>query len=250
VFRVIVAKLTSCSGCLNELLYALTKSDIRVNYVIEYFTEIVDKDKLTSADIAFIEGSVSTTSQEELLRAVRSSVEFLVAVGTCALYGGVQSLKVHSSVNSSTSLTTPGPRNLEFYDEVKTIDSVVKVDFAIPGCPVSGDAVVSFLRKFALGGLPVAIYESVCSECKRRGLTCVLVTGKEPCLGPITLSGCGAICPAYSRGCYGCYGLKFFDTTREGVRAVRERLKAMGLDERDFKILIQAYSFKLYSKCE
>jgi coenzyme F420-reducing hydrogenase gamma subunit len=250
VFRVVVVKLTSCSGCLNELLYAFTHSDIRDKYTIEYFTEIVDKDKLTSADIAFIEGSVSTTSQEELLRAVRSSVEFLVAMGTCALYGGVQSLKRHRGVDDSSTSTTLTPRSERLYSEIKTIDSVVKVDFAIPGCPVSGDAVVSFLRKFALGGLPVAIYESVCSECKRRGLTCILVTGKEPCLGPITVSGCGAICPAYSRGCYGCYGLKFFDINPESIRAIRERLRAMGLDEGNFKILIQAYSFKLYSKFE
>jgi len=48
--------------------------------------------------------------------------------------------------------------------------------------------------------------ESVCLECKRRGNVCVLVAHGTPCLGPVTQTGCGAICPAFHRGCYGCFG--------------------------------------------
>jgi hypothetical protein len=46
----------------------------------------------------------------------------------------------------------------------------------------------------------------VCLECKRRGVTCVAVARGIPCLGPVTRTGCGALCPAYGRGCYGCFG--------------------------------------------
>ena len=46
----------------------------------------------------------------------------------------------------------------------------------------------------------------MCLDCKRRGTVCVTVAHGVPCLGPVTQSGCGAICPAYDRGCYGCFG--------------------------------------------
>ena len=47
---------------------------------------------------------------------------------------------------------------------------------------------------------------STCIECKRRGTVCVMVAGGTPCLGPVTHAGCGALCPSYQRGCYGCFG--------------------------------------------
>jgi coenzyme F420-reducing hydrogenase gamma subunit len=45
-------------------------------------------------------------------------------------------------------------------------------------------------------------------ECKARGTPCVMVAHGTPCLGPVTQAGCGALCPAYQRGCYGCFGPK------------------------------------------
>lgn len=248
--KVLVAKLTSCSGCLSELIYALTHSDIKANYNVTYFTEILDIDKISDAELAFIEGSVTTKHQEEFLKNVRSRVEFLVALGTCALMGGVQSLRVEGRIEDVKKIVYPEPRYINVLGEVRSVDSVVKVDFAIPGCPVNGDALVSFLRKYALGGLPVAIYETVCSECKRRNIPCVVVTRRAPCLGPVTNSGCGALCPQFSRGCYGCYGLKFFDITREKIEALLDRLVEFKVDESNLRAVLLAYSFKLYSKLQ
>jgi len=250
VVKVLVAKLTSCSGCLSELIYALTHSDIKANYNVTYFTEILDIDKISDAELAFIEGSVTTKHQEEFLKNVRSRVEFLVALGTCALMGGVQSLRVEGRIEDVKKIVYPEPRYINVLGEVRSVDSVVKVDFAIPGCPVNGDALVSFLRKYALGGLPVAIYETVCSECKRRNIPCVVVTRRAPCLGPVTNSGCGALCPQFSRGCYGCYGLKFFDITREKIEALLDRLVEFKVDESNLRAVLLAYSFKLYSKLQ
>jgi len=250
VVKVLVAKLTSCSGCLSELIYALTHSDIKANYNVTYFTEILDIDKISDTELAFIEGSVTTKHQEEFLKNVRSRVEFLVALGTCALMGGVQSLRVEGRIEDVKKIVYPEPRYINVLGEVRSVDSVVKVDFAIPGCPVNGDALVSFLRKYALGGLPVAIYETVCSECKRRNIPCVVVTRRAPCLGPVTNSGCGALCPQFSRGCYGCYGLKFFDITREKIEALLDRLVEFKVDESNLRAVLLAYSFKLYSKLQ
>jgi len=249
VLRILVVKLTSCSGCINELIYALTHSDIRDKYRVAYFPEIEDTHELTSADVAFVEGSITTSHQEDFLKTVRSRVEFLVALGTCAISGGVQSLVVKESAESAERAIYSETRvPASAAGRPRPLDSAVRVDFAIPGCPVSGEAVVSFLRKYSLGGLPLVLYESVCSECKRRGVACVLVAKRVPCLGPITLSGCGALCPARSRGCYGCYGLKFFDVTQKSVRALARRLREMGLREEDFETLLLAYGYRVCSE--
>ena len=248
MFRIIALKLTSCSGCLNEVIYALSQSDIREKYGVLYFTEILDSDKLTEANIALIEGSVTNTHQEELLRDVRTRVEVLVALGNCAILGGVQSLRAETSVEVVKRDVYPEPGYVSVYNEVKTLDRVVRVDFTIPGCPVRSEAIIEFLRKYAVGGLPVVIYESVCGECKRKNTLCVLVAKKTPCLGPVTLSGCGALCPQYSRGCYGCYGLKSFDITGENINALCRRLVELGFSESDFKTLLHAYGYRVYSK--
>ena len=246
MLTILVVKLTSCSGCINELIYALTHSDIRDKYRVAYFPEIEDTHELTSADVAFVEGSITTSHQEDFLKTVRSRVEFLVALGTCAISGGVQSLVVKESAERAIYSETRVLASA--VGRPRPLDSAVRVDFAIPGCPVSGEAVVSFLRKYSLGGLPLVLYESVCSECKRRGVACVLVAKRVPCLGPITLSGCGALCPARSRGCYGCYGLKFFDVTRKSVRALARRLRELGLREEDFETLLLAYGYRVCSE--
>jgi coenzyme F420-reducing hydrogenase gamma subunit len=47
---------------------------------------------------------------------------------------------------------------------------------------------------------------ATCIECKLRGHVCVMVAHGTPCLGPVTHDGCGALCPSYARGCYGCFG--------------------------------------------
>jgi coenzyme F420-reducing hydrogenase gamma subunit len=62
------------------------------------------------------------------------------------------------------------------------------------------------LTALLVGRAPGLRDESVCMDCKRAGLVCVLVARGEPCLGPVTHAGCGALCPRYERGCYGCFG--------------------------------------------
>jgi coenzyme F420-reducing hydrogenase gamma subunit len=247
MYRVAVVKLTSCSGCINEIVYAFTFSDIVSKYRIEYFTELVDVEEMGGVDIVFIEGSISNKHQEELVKSVRAKAGFVVAIGTCAVMGGVQSLRVGSDVNDVKKAVYAEPQYIEVYSDVKPVTDVIKVDFVIPGCPINGSALTSFLRKYAFGGLPIAIHESVCAECKRRGLECVLVARGVPCLGPVTISGCGAICPSFGRGCYGCYGIKYFDLNREKLEAFSRRLTELGMDRDDIDVLLKGYGFKVYS---
>ncbi|MCI4340121.1 MAG: oxidoreductase, partial [Thermoplasmata archaeon] len=73
-----------------------------------------------------------------------------------------------------------------------------------------------------LGGrAPDIPTESVCVECKRRGSVCVMVAHGTPCLGPVTQTGCGAICPTFHRGCYGCFGPQDAPNTSSLTRQLR-----------------------------
>uniref|UniRef100_A0A7C4BCF6 NADH:ubiquinone oxidoreductase-like 20kDa subunit domain-containing protein n=1 Tax=Ignisphaera aggregans TaxID=334771 RepID=A0A7C4BCF6_9CREN len=248
MYSVAIVKLTSCSGCVNEVVYAFTFSDVISKYRIEYSTELTDVEEMREVDIAFVEGSITNKRQEELIKGVRSKARFIVAVGTCAIMGGVQSLRVGSDINDVKGLVYPEPHYIEVYSSVKPITDAITIDLAIPGCPINGDAVVSFLRKYALGGLPIAIYESVCAECKRRELECVMVAWGVPCLGPVTISGCRAICPSFGRGCYGCYGIKYFDLDKGKIEAFSRRLAELGMSREDVDALLKGYGFRVYSK--
>jgi len=246
--RIALFKLTSCSGCLNEALLALLEGDVRAEYEVVYFTEALDVEAFERADIALVEGSVTNKHQEELLKTLRSRVDFLVALGTCAVMGGVQALRVEGGVEEAKRAVYPRPELVEAYGEPLPLSAVVKVDYEVPGCPASREAVLELLRKYALGGLPVAIYESVCAECKRAGVPCVVVTRGVPCLGPVTRSSCGAICPRFERGCHGCYGLLEPGLDGGRLRALEERLRSMGLDSSSYTALMRAYSYRAYKR--
>jgi len=246
MYRIAIVKLTSCSGCINEVIYALTFRDIVDKYRVEYFTELTDVEDFGEVDIVFVEGSVSNKHQEELVKNARAKTEFLVAIGTCALMGGVQSLRNGVDVEVVKRTVYPEPRYIDIYSDVKPVTDIVKADLVIPGCPVNGEAVASLLRKYSLGGLPIPIYESVCGECKRKRFECVLVAKGIPCLGPITVGGCGAICPSFGRGCYGCYGIKYFDIGRKNLESFIKRLEELGLNREDVDTLLKGYGFKVY----
>jgi coenzyme F420-reducing hydrogenase gamma subunit len=64
-------------------------------------------------------------------------------------------------------------------------------------------------------------------ECKRKGLVCTLVAKGESCMGPVTLAGCGALCPSVGRGCYGCYG----PASQVNGQALAARFTQLGLEQ-------------------
>jgi coenzyme F420-reducing hydrogenase gamma subunit len=97
----------------------------------------------------------------------------------------------------------------EFISTLETstpISDHVAVDLELRGCPISQEQLVETVSALLAGRRPHLPSTSVCTECKARGTTCVMVAGGIWCLGPVTQAGCGALCPAYGRGCYGCFG--------------------------------------------
>lgn len=232
--RVGVEKLASCSGCINEMIYALL-SDTMLSEIMDiaYFPELQDTNSLEgNFDVFLIEGSVVNREQRERVEDIRERSKIVVAVGTCSTYGGIQSLRDREDVEEVKKRIYPKPELIDVEGDVYSLQEVIKTDLALPGCPINGDAFLRLLRKLALGGGDVSIPESLCTECKRRGNDCVVVRGKMFCLGPITSAGCGAICPSFGRGCIGCFGLRS-DLSPKDVEKFAERMEKLGLANRN-----------------
>jgi sulfhydrogenase subunit delta len=205
--RLAVHKFSSCDGCqlafLNLGGALLELVDLAE---IVHFAEAGPVDPEARVDIAFVEGSISSRAEIERIRRVRDSSEYLVTIGACATAGGPQALR--NVAESSTWLADiyATPQYLDSLAKASPIRDYVKVDLELWGCPVNGRQVTEAVRALLFGVLPVEEKEKVCMECKRRQAVCVLVARGEPCLGPVTRTGCGALCPRFGRDCYGCYG--------------------------------------------
>lgn len=205
--RLAVHKFSSCDGCQLALLNlgeALLTLDGLVDTV--HFAEAGPVNPEAQVDIAFVEGSINTREDVERIRRVRANSDFLVTIGACATAGGLQALRNLADGAGWLADVYARPGYIDSLDEARAIRDYVKVDLELWGCPVNRRQVVEALRALLFGVLPVEEKEKVCMECKRRQAVCVLVTRGEPCLGPVTRGGCGALCPRFGRDCYGCYG--------------------------------------------
>jgi coenzyme F420-reducing hydrogenase gamma subunit len=173
-----------------------------------------------------VEGSVSTPEDIERIQQVRENSGLLITIGACATAGGLQALANFTDRAAWMAAVYDRPDYIEALQVSNPISHYVKVDFEIPGCPVNSRQVVGALRDLLSGVKPRPENRSVCMECKRRGLICTLVSKGEPCMGPVTVAGCGALCPSIGRGCYSCYGpLKQIND-----HSLAERFTELGLD--------------------
>jgi sulfhydrogenase subunit delta len=233
--RIAVHKFASCDGCQLAFLNAgeglLTLAE---RAEIVHFTEAGWDAPLAQVDIAFVEGSVSTPKDLERIRAVRESAGILVTMGACATAGGLQALR--NGLKESAGWLADiyaSPEYIQSLPESRPISAHVKVDLELWGCPVTTEQVFRSLGDLLNGITPINPGEPVCNECKRRGHACVLVTKGEPCLGPVTRTGCGALCPGVGRACYGCFGpaelpntvslARHFEHTGRGNREIAHR---------------------------
>jgi hypothetical protein len=114
----------------------------------------------------------------------------------------------------------------------------VTVDFQLRGCPIDRGQLVEVLAATLQGRKPRIPTYSVCVECKRRGTVCVAVAEGMACLGPVTQAGCGALCPAFHRGCYGCFGPQ--DTPN--TESLADRLLAAGMPRADASRLFRTFN--------
>lgn len=207
--RLAVYKFTSCDGCqlafLNAGVALLTLSEL---VDIEHFAEAGAVDLNAKIDIAFVEGSISTPEEEVRIKKIRENSKYLITIGACATAGGIQALRQVTDSKEWVSSIYPSPDDIKHLNTSTAISHHVTVDWELWGCPVNGEQILGAVRFLLSNATPHIKRDSECMECKRQGNVCVLVTQKQPCMGPVTQAGCGSLCPSVGRGCYACYGPK------------------------------------------
>ena len=205
--RLAVWKFASCDGCQLSVLDLEDELLALANAVeIASFREASSAVVSGPYDLSLVEGSVTTRADAERIREVRAQSRALITIGACATAGGIQALKNFASVDEFRRAVYARPEYNETLATSTPIADHVPDDFELRGCPISKRQLFEVITAFLHHRAPSVPNESVCIECKRRGTVCVVVAHGTPCLGPVTQNGCGAICPAYGRGCYGCFG--------------------------------------------
>jgi sulfhydrogenase subunit delta len=207
--RLAVWKFASCDGCQLSLLDCedelLAVAD---RLEIANFPEASRAVVKGPYDLSLVEGSITTPHDAERIHQVRRASRHLVTIGACATAGGIQALRNFGNVKEFLAIVYAQPEYIETLNKSTPIADHVFVDFELRGCPINKRQLLEVISAFLNGRKPNTPPHSVCIECKLRGTVCVMVAHGTPCLGPVTQAGCGAICPTYHRGCYGCFGPK------------------------------------------
>lgn len=224
--KVAVHKFSSCDGCQLALLN-LGGTLLQLAELVEFvhFAEAGPVNPDAAADIAFVEGSISTPDDKERIERIRANSRYLVTIGACATAGGVQALRNFADAKQWVAAIYAKPEYIRLLDHSTPIAEHVKVDLELWGCPVNARQVLGALRALLFGVIPAEEQDKVCLECKRRQTVCVMVAKGLPCMGPVTRTGCGALCPSFGRDCYACYG----PAENSNTASLSRRFEGLGL---------------------
>ncbi|WP_455208921.1 NADH-quinone oxidoreductase subunit B family protein [Kaarinaea lacus] len=224
--KIAVHKFASCDGCQLAFLNAgedlLTLANL-VNIV--HFPEAGSIDENSKVDIAFVEGSVTTPADKNRIQRIRGNSQYLISIGACATAGGLQALRNFTNTEEWVSAVYATPEYIQTLTTSTPIRDHVKVDLELWGCPVNARQVLRAVRDLLFGVVPKPEQDKVCMECKRQRHVCVMVTKNMPCMGPVTRTGCGAICPQVGRDCYACFG----PAENSNTEAMGIRMQGLGL---------------------
>jgi coenzyme F420-reducing hydrogenase gamma subunit len=233
-----VWKFASCDGCQlslldreDELLPLAGELDIA------YFLEAGRARVQGHYDVSIVEGSITTEHDLARIREIRERSDHLIAIGACASAGGIQALRNFASVEDIVSIVYASPQYISTLSRSTPASEHVPVDFELQGCPPDKGQLLEVISAYLNGRRPQVSAHSVCVECKRAGNVCVMVAHGTPCLGPLTHAGCGALCPGYDRGCFGCFG----PMEAPNAGSLGKWLAEHGLPERDVVRLYRTF---------
>jgi coenzyme F420-reducing hydrogenase gamma subunit len=237
--RLAVWKFASCDGCQLSLLDCEDELLAIAGAVeIAYFPEATSGAVSGRYDLSLVEGSITTAHDAERICDVRRRSRHLVTIGACATAGGIQALRNFADVREYAAIVYARPDYIQTLATSTPIASHVPVDFELRGCPISKHQLLEVISAFLAGRPPVTPPHSTCIECKLKGNVCVMVAQGAPCLGPVTHAGCGALCPSYDRGCYGCFGPKETPNAPSLSRALAE----LGMDAPALRRLYRTFN--------
>ena len=227
--KLAVWKFSSCDGCQLSLLdcedeLLAVAGEVEIANFLEASSAVVDG----PYDLSLVEGSITTPHDAERIREVREVSRHVVTIGACATSGGVQALKNFADVDEFIHAVYATPEYVSTLATSTPISAHIAVDFELHGCPIDKRQLLEVITAFLHGRRPAIASTSVCTECKRRGNVCVMVAHGTPCLGPVTHAGCGALCPSYHRGCYGCFG----PMESPNTVSLTKQLKVLGMGDR------------------
>jgi len=237
--KLAVWKFASCDGCQLSLLDCEDELLALAGEVeIAYFLEASRATVKGPYDLSLVEGSVTTAHDAKRIQRIRRASRHLVTIGACATGGGIQALKNFADVDDFVSVVYATPAYVSTLATSTPISAHVPVDFELHGCPIDKGQLLEVITAFLHGRKPGIPATSVCAECKRRGTVCITVAHGTPCLGPVTHAGCGALCPSYNRGCFGCFGLMEAPNTQ----SLTKRLRLLGMDERGIERVFRTFN--------
>lgn len=237
--KLAVWKFASCDGCQLTLLDCEDELLAIADRVeIAYFLEASRMVVKGPYDLSLVEGSITTPEEVELIHEIRRQSKFLVCIGACATAGGIQALRNFADVKGFLDIVYARPDYIRTLKHSLPVSSYVKVDFELRGCPISKKQLLEVISAFLIGRKPNIPNHSVCMECKRKGVVCVTVAQGLPCLGPVTQAGCGALCPSYRRGCYGCFG----PMETPNTESLGKRLAGLGMGPDDLMRFFRTFT--------
>jgi coenzyme F420-reducing hydrogenase gamma subunit len=224
--RVSVHKFSSCDGCQLALLNAgedLLALAAQVDFI--HFAEFGRLDEFAEVDVGLVEGSISTAHDIERIKHIRARTRVLVSIGACATAGGIQALRNLHDAPAWTAGVYAHPEYISALAQSTPPSDHVRVDLEVHGCPVNARQLFNALRDLMSGVAPAPERDALCVECKRKSVVCVMVARGLACMGPVTRTGCGVLCPRQRRDCYGCTG----PVERPNAAALAQRFQALGL---------------------
>jgi len=233
--KLAVFKFASCDGCQLSLLdcedeLLAVAGAIHIANFPEASREVIKG----PYEISLVEGSITTPHDAERIHKIRRVSKVLITIGACATTGGIQALRNFKDVQEFTNIVYAHPKYIETLNNSTPIKDHVTVDYELNGCPINKYQLVELVNAYLNRRTPNISSHSVCMECKMKGNTCVMVSQGTPCLGPVTHAGCGAICPAYNRGCYSCFG----PSENPNVKSLSDAFKKLGVNDNG---LVRAY---------
>lgn len=237
--RLAVWKFASCDGCQLSLLDC-EEELLGLAQVLDIacFAEASAVMEEGPYDLSLVEGSITTQHDAERIVEIRRQSRHLVTIGACATAGGVQALRNFADIKGFVAAVYASPQYIQTLATSTPISAHVTVDYELQGCPINKRQLLEVISAFLAGRKPAIGSHSVCVECKRSGNVCIMVAHGTACLGPVTHAGCGALCPGFHRGCYGCFG----PMETPNTAALARRCEALGATRRDLRRVFRTFN--------